>query len=86
MLRLEISEVVLIHCNFVNNNYQQDSSILYAFVPNTSIPQLLDILINVFIFLKTLNSEFTCIKTWLADKNSKPLEMEVKINITLVIN
>ena len=29
---LEITEVVLVHCNIVNNNYQQDSRVLYTFV------------------------------------------------------
>ena len=40
---LEITEVVLIHCNIVNNDYQQDSRVLYTFVPNKSFGQLLDI-------------------------------------------
>ena len=40
---LEITEVVLIHCNIINSNYQQDSRILYTFVPNKSFGQLLDI-------------------------------------------
>ena len=31
---LEIVELVLVHCNLVNNDYQQDSRILYTFVPN----------------------------------------------------
>ena len=31
---LEITEVVLVHCNIVNNNYQQNSRVLYIFVPN----------------------------------------------------
>ena len=31
---LEIVELVLVHCNLVNNHYQQDSRILYTFVPN----------------------------------------------------
>ena len=43
VLHLEITEVVLIHCNIVNNNYQQDSRVLYTFIPNKSIGQLLDI-------------------------------------------
>ena len=34
--RLEITEVVLINCNIVNSNYQQDSRILYTIVPNKS--------------------------------------------------
>ena len=41
--RLEITEVVLIHCNIFNNDYQQDSRVLYAFVPNKSFVQLLAI-------------------------------------------
>ena len=40
---LEIVEVVLVHCNIVVHNYQQDSRILYTFVPNKSFGQLLDI-------------------------------------------
>ena len=40
---LEITEVVLIQCNIVNNNYQHDSRVLYTFVPNKSFGQLLDI-------------------------------------------
>ena len=48
---LEITEVVLIHCNIVNNNYQQDSRVLYTFVPNKSFGQLLDISPKNFIFL-----------------------------------
>ena len=40
---LETAEVVLIQCDFVNNDYQQDSIVLYTFVPNKSFGQLLDI-------------------------------------------
>ena len=39
---LEITEVVLIHCNIVNNNYQQNSRVMYTFVPDKSFGQLLD--------------------------------------------
>ena len=39
---LETTDVVLIHCNIVNNSYQQTSRILYTFVPNKSFGQLLD--------------------------------------------
>ena len=28
---LEFTEVVLVHCNIINNNYQQDSRVLYTF-------------------------------------------------------
>ena len=55
---LEITEVVLIHCNIVNNDYQQDSRVLYTLVPNKSFGQLLDVSANIFVFLKSFNSEF----------------------------
>ena len=56
---VKINEVILLHCNIVNNDYQQDSGVLYTFVPNKSFDQLLDILPKIFIFLKTLNLEFS---------------------------
>ena len=40
---LEITEVVLVHCNIVNNDYQQDSRVLYTFVPNKPCGSLLEI-------------------------------------------
>ena len=86
MSHLEITEVVLVHCNIVNNNYQQDSRVLYTFVPNKSLGQLLDISPKKFIFLKTFDSEFSYIEVWFTDQNSKQLEIEDKINITLVIS
>ena len=39
-----------------------------------------------FIFLETFNSEFSYIEVWFIDQSSKPLEIEDKINITLVIS
>ena len=50
---LEITEVVLVHCTIVNNDYQQDSIVLYTFVPNKQFYQLLENLPANFIFLKT---------------------------------
>ena len=82
---LEITEVVLIRRNIFNNDYQQDSRILYKFVPNKSFGQLLDISHKNFIFLKTFNSEFSYIDIWFTDQSSKSLEIENKINITLII-
>ena len=40
---LEITEVLLVHCNIVNKIYQQNSRVFYMFVPNKSFGQLLDI-------------------------------------------
>ena len=50
MPHLEITEVVLIYCNIRNNDYQQDSRVLYMFVPNKSFGQLLDISLRTFYF------------------------------------
>ena len=55
---LEITEVVLVHCNIVNNDYQQDSRVLYIFVPNKPFGSLLEISPTNHIFLKTFNSEY----------------------------
>ena len=60
--RLEVVELVLVHCNLVNKNYQQDSRILYAFVPNKTFGSLLEISPTNHVFLKTFNSEFQEIK------------------------
>ena len=78
---LEITEEVLVHCNIVNSDYQQDSRVLYSFVPNKpfgSSP-------TNHIFLKTFNSEFQEIKIWFTDQTSKPLEVGDKINLILII-
>ena len=71
---LETTEVVLVNCNIVNNDYQQDSKVLYIFVPNKSFGSLLDISPKNHIFLKTFNSEFQTIEVWFADQNSQQLE------------
>ena len=52
---LEITEVVLVHCNIVNNEYQQDLRVLYTLVPNKLFVNLLEISPANWIFLKTLN-------------------------------
>ena len=53
---------MLVQFNIVNNDYQQNSTVLYAFLPNKSLSQLLGISLKNFIFLKMFNSEFSCIE------------------------
>ena len=62
MPNLEITEVVLVHYNIINNNYQQDLRDLYTFIPNKWFGQLLEISSKNFIFFKTFNSEFSYIE------------------------
>ena len=80
---LEIVELVLVHCNLVNNDYQQDSRILYTFVLNKTFGSLLEISPANHVFLKTFNSEFREIKVWFTDQKSRLLEVED--NVTLII-
>ena len=64
---LDITEEGLVHCNIVNNDYQQESRVLYTFVPNKSFGSLLEISPANHIFLKTFNSEYNEIIVWLLD-------------------
>ena len=82
---LEVFKLVLVHCNIANDDYQEDSRILYTFVPNKTLGSLLEISPLNHVFLKAFNSEFQEIKTWFTDQTSAPLELEDKINITLII-
>ena len=84
MPHLEIVELVLAHCNLVNNDYQQDSRILHTFVSSNPFGSLLEISPTNQIFSKTFNSEFQEVKVWFTDQNIKPLEVEDRINITLI--
>ena len=79
MLCLEITEVVLIHCYIVSNDYHQYLRVLYAFVPNKLFGQLLDISPKKLIFSKCFNLEFSY-QVWLTDQNSNPFEVEPKHN------
>ena len=72
--RLENLEVVLVHCNLVNNSYQQHSRVLFTFVPHS------------LIFLKTMNTEFSEIDIWFTNQNNNALEIEENANISLIIN
>ena len=76
---------MLVQCNIVNNSYQQDLRVLYTSVPNKSFGSLLEISPKNKIFLKTFNSEFQTIDVWFTDQNIQPLEIEGKINLTLII-
>ena len=63
---LEITEVALVHCDIVNNDYQE-SRVLYTFVPNKPFGSLLEFSPLSHIFLKTFNSEYDEIKVWFTD-------------------
>ena len=69
--KLESVEVVLVHCNSVNNNYQQASKVLFNFVPNKQFGQLINIAPHLLIMLNTTKTELSSIEVWFTDQNSK---------------
>ena len=77
--------LVLVHCNFVNNDYQQDSRVLYTFVPNKPFGSLLEVCPTNHISLKAFNSEYDEIIVWFTNQNSQSLEIENRINLTIAV-
>ena len=65
--KLKFVEVVLVHCNLVNNSYQQSSKVLLTFLPNKQFGQLITISSHLLTMLKTTNSEFHSIQVWFTD-------------------
>ena len=59
---LETVEIVLVHCNIINNDYQQDSRVLYAFAPNKPIGSLSETSPKNHILLEIFNSYFQDIR------------------------
>ena len=84
--KLENVEVVLVHCNLVNNSYQQHSRVLFTFAPNKKYGPLISKSPHSLFFLKTMNTEFSEIEIWFTDQNNNALEIEDNINISLIIN
>ena len=80
--KLESVEVVLVHCNLVSNNYQQASKVLFTFVPNKQFGKLITIAPHS---LRFINTEFSSTEVWFTDQNSKQLEIEDNVNMTLKI-
>ena len=83
--KLESVEVILVHCNLFNNNYQQASEILFTLVPNKQFGQLITITPHSPTMLKTTNAELQSIEVWFTNQNNRPLETENNVNIILKI-
>ena len=83
---LEVVEVVLVQCNLIDNKYQQKSEALYTFTPNKFYVYLLNVEPSNLGFLKTYNTWFGEIFITFTDQNGRALEVEDKVNLTLLIN
>ena len=84
--KLENVEVVLVHCNLVNNVDQQHSRVLFTFVPTKQYGQLICISPHSLVFLKTMNPDFSEIEIWFTDQNNNALKIEDNANTSLIIN
>ena len=73
------------HCDLVNSNYQQAFTLLFTFVVNKQFGQLITIAPYLLAMLNTTNTEFLSIEVWFTDQNSKQLEIEDNVNMTLII-
>ena len=76
---------MLVHCNIVNNDYQQDARVPNACLRNNPFGTLLEISPTNFIPLKTINSEFLYIEVWFTNQNSQPLAIEDNTNLNCLI-
>ena len=83
--KLEGVDLVLVNCNLLNNSYQQASKVLFTFVPNKRYGQLITVSPETLIMLKTVNTEFSFIEIWFTDQDTRPLEIEDSVNISLII-
>ena len=83
---LEIVEVVLVQCNSLDIHYQQKSEVLYTLTPNKFYAYLLNVEPSNLVFFKTYNTEFDEIIITYTNQNGRPLEIEDKPNLTLLIN
>ena len=83
--KLESVEVVLVHCNLVKNDYQKTSKVLFTFVPNKQLRQLINISPHSLTMMNTVNTEFSFVEVWFKDQVSKAIEIEDNVNLTLII-
>ena len=84
--KLESVDFVLVHCNLVNNSYQQASKVLFTFVPNKKYGQLITVSPETLLMRKTVNTEFSFIEIWFTDQDNRPLEIEDSVNISLIVD
>ena len=83
--KLESVEVVLVQCNLVKNDYQHSSKVLFSYVPNKQLGQLIIISPHSLTMMNTVNIEFSFVEVWFTDQVSKALEIEDNVNLTLII-
>ena len=83
--KIESVEVALVNCSLVKNDYQHTSKVLFTFVPNKKIGQLINISPHASTMVNTVNTEFSYVEVCFTDQASKALEIENNVNLALII-
>ena len=83
---LKVDEVVLVQCNLVDNQYQQNSEVLHTFTTNKFYGYSLNVEPSNLVFWKTYNTDFDKVIITFTDQNDRPLEIDDKFNLTFLIN
>ena len=83
---LEVVEIVLVQCSLVDNQYQQKSEVLYTFIASKFYAYLLNVESSNLVFLRTYNTKFDEIIITFMDQNGRSIEIEDKVNLTMLIN
>ena len=79
-------EIVLVQCNLVDSQYQIKSQVLYTLTPSKSYASLLNFEPGNAAVLKTYKTEFDEIIITFTDENGRPLEIEEKVDLTLLFS
>ena len=73
------------HCNLVKTDYQHISKVLFSFIPNKQDGQLINVSPHSLTMMNTVNTEFSFLEVCFTDQASKALEIENKVDLTLII-
>ena len=82
--KLEVAGVVIIHCNVLNNDGEQEPTAYYTFISNKSFGKLLEMKSSLE-FLESFRSEFSITEIYFIVHYSEPLKLEPKVNVAYAI-
>ena len=83
--KIESVEVVLVHCNLVENDDQHTSKVLFSFAPSKQFGQLINISSHSLTLMNTVNTKISSVEVWFTDQATKALEIEDNVNLTVII-
>ena len=77
--------IINTHQKFYSLLFQTNTKLLFTFVPNKQIGQLINISPHSLTMMNIVNTEFSSVEVWFTDQVSKALEIEDNVNLTLII-